>query len=77
MREIGVMSDEQDYTRVMSRAEYDAAIAARKVIDENSVFIVEPLGDPEPLTNEEAERLADEATAHHEPRQRGPTHRAR
>lgn len=53
------MTDSNKYTRVMSREEYDGAIAAGEEIDEEAVIVVEPLGEPQPISDEEADRLAD------------------
>lgn len=56
------MTDEQKLTRVMSRAEYDAAIAAGEAITAESLIIVEPVGDPEPISEEDAEQMAKETS---------------
>lgn len=44
---------EDRYTRVMSRAEYDEAIQRGEQIDEDSVIVVEPLGEPQPLGHDD------------------------
>lgn len=55
------MTEELKSSRIVSRAEYDEAIAGGKQIDEEVVFVVEPLEEPGPLTDDELERMVNEA----------------